>query len=77
MCSSQRMEICGEMLTVFQALRLTSQFSRDEDWIFASPVKLGGLPISYPNVWKVFREAAANAGIGLLGTHSIRDTYRS
>jgi integrase len=48
-----------------------------EDWIFASPIQLGRLPWSYDQVWRVYQKAGAQAGIGGLGTHSLRHTYRS
>ncbi len=75
--SGRTMAIDVQMLTVLQSLRQVSQFSNEGDWIFASPVKLGHLPISYPCVWRCFHDAAIRAGIGKLGTHSMRHTYRS
>jgi integrase len=45
--------------------------------MFASSVKLGRLPVSYPWVWLMFQQACAKAGIGKLGTHSLRHSYRS
>ncbi|MGB6027663.1 MAG: tyrosine-type recombinase/integrase, partial [Candidatus Sulfotelmatobacter sp.] len=40
-------------------------------------LKLGRLPWSYPWVWRVFTKAAKDAGIGALGTHTMRHSYRS
>ena len=48
-----------------------------EDWLFASPAQLGRLPWSYDQVWRMYQKAGAKAGIGGLGTHSLRHTYRS
>ena len=45
--------------------------------MFASPSQLGRLPWSYDQVWRVYQKAASAAGIGGLGTHSLRHTYRS
>jgi len=45
--------------------------------MFASPAQLGRLPWSYDQVWRKYRKAADIAGIGALGTHSLRHTYRS
>ena len=45
--------------------------------VFASPVKLGRQPVSYPHVWQQFQKAAQRAGIPQFGTHSLRHTYRS
>lgn len=75
--SGRLMAIDAEMLEVFNAWKQTSQFSADEDWIFASPVQLGALPWSYPWRWRVFQKAAVAAQIGKLATHAMRHTYRS
>jgi hypothetical protein len=53
-----------------------NQFSVEEDWIFAKPVKLGRLPIS-SHVWRMSQKAAAKAAIQRFGTHSLRHTFRS
>src|SRR5438046_6489029 len=45
--------------------------------MFASPVKLCCLPVSYPWVCLVFQQSSSKAGIGKLGTHSLRHSYRS
>jgi integrase len=47
------------------------------DWIFASPIKIGKLPYSYTGVWRELERAANVAGIGHLGTHAFRHSYRS
>jgi integrase len=54
-----------------------SDFSKAEDWIFASPIKLGRLPYSYTGVWRELERAAGVAKIGHIGTHSFRHTHRS
>jgi integrase len=71
------MSIDSEMLEVLKSWRQTTQFSGDSDWVFASPAKLGRLPVSYPWVWKAFQRAGTQSGIGKLGTHSLRHSYRS
>ena len=55
----------------------TTQFSAEEDWIFASPVKLGRLPYSYTGFWRELERASKEAEIGHLGAHPFRHTYRS
>jgi integrase len=75
--SEREMTIDVELLAILTAWKQASQFSGPEDWMFASPMKLGRLPWSYPWVWSVFQKAAADAGIGRLGTHSMRHSYRS
>ena len=75
--SGRLMAIDAGMLQVLKSLRQRTEFSGDEDWVFASPLQLGRLPISYPWVWLSFQKAGLKAGIGKLGTHSLRHSYRS
>lgn len=75
--SQKKMPMDAEMLEVFKAWRQQTEFSQNEDWIFASPVQLGRLPISYPWIWRTLQRAAKKAGIGRLPTHSFRHSYRS
>jgi len=75
--SRATMAVAPEMLAVLKAWRQTTQFSAEEDWVFASPVQLGRLPVSYPWVWRSFQRAAGRAGIERFGTHSLRHSYRS
>ena len=69
--------IDAELLEVLKAWKQTTEFAAEEDWIFASPTKLGRLPLSYPGFWRKLQDAAQKAGIGSLGTHALRHTYRS
>jgi integrase len=75
--SGRQFSIDPEMLAVLKVWRQTSQFTEENDWIFASPIRIGRQPISYPWVWKCFQTAAGKAAIGKLGTHALRHTYRS
>jgi integrase len=75
--SGRMMSIDAEMLAVLKAWRQATQFAGESDWIFASPAKLGRLPVSYPHVWLSFQDAATKAGIGKLATHTMRHSYRS
>ena len=54
-----------------------SDFPGEEDWIFASPVKIGRPPYSYTGVWRELVRAAAASGISHLVTHAFRHTHRS
>ncbi len=45
--------------------------------MFVSPFKIGRLPWSYDQVWRVYQKAGKAAGIGGLGTHSLRHTFRT
>lgn len=75
--STRPMVVDPEILDALKRWKQTTDFSADNDWLFASPAKSGHLPWSYPWIWRVFQKAAAEAGIGALGTHSLRHTYRS
>ena len=55
----------------------SSQFSGAEDWIFASPFKLGRLPYSYTGTRQELERASKAAGIGHISSHAFRHTYRS
>jgi integrase len=75
--SSADLDLDPSVLQVLKEWRQDSQFRGDEDWMFASPTQLGRLPISYPWFWRSFNDDAVKAGIGALGTHTLRHTYRS
>jgi integrase len=75
--SRKQLVIADEIIAALQSWKQTTQFSAPEDWIFASPVQIGRLPWSYDQVWRAYQKAATAAGIGGLGTHSLRHTYRS
>jgi len=71
------MPVDAELLAIFKIWKETTQFAAENDWMFASPVKLGRQPLSYPHVWVRFQAASGAAGIRQFGTHSLRHTYRS
>jgi integrase len=75
--SECRLDIDDAVLLVLKNWKQTTQFSEPGDWLFASPAQLGKLPWSYDQVWRMYQKAGANSGIGRLGTHSLRHTYRS
>jgi integrase len=75
--SRRLMALDQELLAVLRTWKQSSQFVADTDWIFASPLKLGRLPYSYTGFWRELQRAAADSGIGPLGTHAFRHTYRS
>jgi integrase len=75
--SRKQMDVDAGLLELLKAWKQTTQFPSQDDWLFASPIKLGRLPWSYPWVWLVFQKAAAAAGIGKLATHTMRHTFRS
>ena len=75
--SRKRLVLDSQLLSVLAAWKQTTQFSNAEDWIFASPIKIGRLPYSYTGYNRILKTAAQDAGIGRLGTHGLRHTYRS
>jgi integrase len=76
-CSARSMVCADELLEVLKQWRLTTQFSAQDDWMFASPVQLGRLPYGYTHVWKTLSKAAERAGIGHVSSHVFRHTHRS
>ena len=75
--SQRALYIASEMIEELKLWKQTTQFSNPSDWMFASPAQLGRLPWSYDQVWRMYQKAGIKAGIGGLGTHSLRHTYRS
>ena len=75
--SRKQLTIDRELLATLQTRKHATQFPTPDDWIFASSVQLGRLPWYYDQVWRVNQKAAKAAGIGGLGTHSLRHTYRA
>jgi integrase len=75
--SERPLTIAAEMLVVLKAWRGATQFSGQDDWLFASPVQLGRLPWSADSVNDAYLKAATAAGIGRVSSHSMRHTYRS
>jgi len=75
--SAQAMTIADELLDVLKVWRQSTEFSADDDWMFASPVKLGRQPFSYTHVLTTICDAAREARVGPVGTHTFRHTYRT
>jgi integrase len=75
--SAQTMVIADELLDVLKTWKQTTQFSDNEDWMFASLVKIGRQPLSYTHVWYTLNDAATKAGIGHVSSHSFRHTHRT
>ncbi len=76
-CSARTMVCADELLEVLKRWRQATQFAAPDDWMFASPVKLGQLPLSYSYVWKTLSNAAKNLGIAHVSSHVFRHTHRS
>ncbi len=72
--SARTMVIADSLLDVLKQWKQTTQFSSSEDWIFASPVKLGRQHLSYTFVWETLSDAAKKAGQKLMRHADIRTT---
>lgn len=75
--SRRALPVHNSLVNQLQVWRQNTQFASQADWMFASPVQLGRLPWSYDQIWRVYQKAAVKAGIGRIGTHAMRHTYRS
>lgn len=75
--SRKSLSIDKELIEVLQLWKQNTQFGLDDDWVFASPLKWGRLPYSYTGFWRELQRAAKLAGLGHLGTHAFRHTFRS
>jgi integrase len=75
--SERPMPIDACLLEVLLNWKMQNEFVSPEDYVFASPVQLGRLPMSYPWVWRVFQNAADRAGTARFGVHTLRHSYRS
>jgi integrase len=75
--SRRALPLATEIVATLRAWKTASQFGGCDDWIFASPSRLGRVPWSYDATLRAFKCAAASAGIGNLGTHTMRHSFRS
>ena len=75
--SARTFNLTPELLERLKSTKQRAVFSEPENWIFASPIRLGRLPYSYTGVCCELERAADAAKIGHLGTHTFRHTYRS
>jgi integrase len=75
--SRKQMSVAKELLDILKQWRQRTEFAADTDWIFASPSKIGRLPLSYAWYEKQLVAASERAKIGKVGTHTMRHTYRS
>jgi integrase len=75
--SRRTLTIASDLIDVLKVWKQATQFSAQEDWMFASPVQIGRLPWSYTGVKQQLQRAADAAGIGHLRSHAFRHTYRT
>lgn len=74
--SRKSLAIADELLERLNVWRQITEFAADDDWIFASPLKLGRLPYSYTGFWRELHRAGEEAGLGHMSTHTFRHSYR-
>jgi integrase len=70
--SRKSLSIDKELLEILKLWKQKTLFGSLDDWVFASPFKLGRLPYSYTGFWRELGRAGKAAGIGRLGTHAFR-----
>ena len=75
--SHKAITVTQTMIEALKQWKQTTQFSAQEDWIFASPARLGRFPWSADSVNDAYKKAASAAGIAHVSTHSMRHTYLS
>jgi integrase len=75
--SRKTMTLDARLLQILAAWKQTTEFRDAGDWLFPSPVKLGRLPYSYTGYWRALDTATERAGLGHMGTHAFRHSYRS
>jgi integrase len=74
--SRKSLVIANDLLDRLKVWKQTTEFPENGDWIFASPLKLGRLPYSYTGFWRELDRAGKASGIGHIGTHTFRHSYR-
>ena len=74
--SRKSLVVANELLERLKVWKQATEFSKNSDWIFASPLKLGRLPYSYTGFWRELDRAGKECGIGHIGTHTFRHSYR-
>lgn len=74
--SRKSLVIANDLLDRIKVWRQATAFPENGDWIFASPLKLGRLPYSYTGFWRELDRAGKASGIGHIGTHTFRHSYR-
>jgi integrase len=75
--SARTFDLSAELLDRLKMWKQHSEFTEPENWIFASPYKIGRLPWSYTAVCRELRRAGAAAKIGHVSSHVFRHTFRS
>jgi integrase len=76
--SNAKLPLDALLAVLLREWRDVSQFSKESDWVFASEMKAGQLPV---HGWgfqaRIIREAGKELGLGNIGWHTLRHTYRT
>jgi integrase len=75
--SQRQMSLDAGLPDILKAWKQTTQFSAQDDWVFASPAKLGRLPWSYPHILRLFTKAAKDAEVAHVSPPVMRHTHRA
>jgi integrase len=70
--SRKQISLSEDVLVHLRVWKQSTQFGAEDDFVFASPLKLGRQPYSYTGFWRELQAAAATAQVGKLGTHAFR-----
>lgn len=77
-CSNTLVPLDYSLAEMLLAWKQRSQFNQTDDWVWASPFQAGEKPYS---AWGVqqrrLKPAGIKAGLGSLGWHTLRHSYRS
>lgn len=75
--SHRSLPVSDGLLDMLKQWKLASQFTGVEEWVFASPWKLGRQPICYAYIWESLDAASRRAGIPHVSSHAMRNAFRS
>ena len=76
--STAELPLDDDLIQLLLDWRGKSKFNRDTDWVWASPHRGGELPYHFQSMQKEhFVPASLKAGLGKIGWHTFRHTYRS
>jgi integrase len=76
--SKARLPLDPSLITALQFWRRLSEFNADADWVWASPFVAGEMPYYLNAVQRDYIiPAGKRAGLGMVGWHTFRHTYRT
>jgi integrase len=76
--SAAELPVDDDLIQLLLDWRGKSQFNRDRDWVWASPHRGGEMPYHFQSMQKEhIVPASVRAGLGKIGWHTFRHTYRS